>query len=224
MAVSPLKGSKPNPLSSSSKSKLMQRAWEIKKKLVEQRIMSLTAETKNEEPINTDRRIICYLPKEKPIDDLYTCDGVSTSAMERAQEIEASLPIKFPSFVKNLLKSHVTGGFWLGLPRQFCVAHLPKHDETIVLVGENEEEYSTKYLMEKNGLSGGWRGFSIAHKLVEGDVLVFALVKSCKFKVHIVRTRTSTEENERRLMEENVARSLLNLHVEPNETEIKDVP
>ncbi|KAL6514589.1 hypothetical protein OROGR_020168 [Orobanche gracilis] len=148
MAVSPLKGSKRTPLSSSSKSKLMQRAWEIKKKLVKQRIMSLTTETKNipsmhEEPINTDRRIICYLPKEKPIDDLYTCDGVSTSAMERAQEIEANLAIKFPSFVKNLLKSHVTGGFWLGLPRQFCVAHLPKHDETIVLVGENEEEYIT---------------------------------------------------------------------------------
>lgn len=70
-----------------------------------------------------------------------------------------------------------------GLPKQFCDVHLPKHDETIVLVGENEQEYDTKYLVGKNGLSGGWRGFSLAHKLMEGDVLVFQLIQPCKFKV-----------------------------------------
>lgn len=37
--------------------------------------------------------------------------------------------------------------------------------------------------MDKTGLSGGWRGFSIAHKLLEGDALVFQLIKPCKFKV-----------------------------------------
>ncbi|GFP91128.1 B3 domain-containing protein os06g0194400 [Phtheirospermum japonicum] len=103
--------------------------------------------------------------------------------MERAQEIQHKLSPNSPSFLKNMLKSHVTGGFWLGLPKQFCVDHLPECDEKVVLVGENEVEHDTKYLVDKNGLSGGWRGFSIAHKLVEGDVLVFELLKPCKFKV-----------------------------------------
>lgn len=61
--------------------------------------------------------------------------------------------------------------------------HLPKHDDTVVLVDENGQEFETKYLIDKNGLSGGWRGFSIAHKLLEKDVLVFQLIASCKFKV-----------------------------------------
>lgn len=53
----------------------------------------------------------------------------------------------------------------------------------IVLEDESGNEYDTKYLVEKIGLSAGWRGFSIAHKLVEGDVLIFHLIKPSKFKV-----------------------------------------
>jgi hypothetical protein len=40
-----------------------------------------------------------------------------------------------------------------------------------------------KYIAYKTGLSAGWRQFSAAHKLVEGDVLVFQLVEPTKFKV-----------------------------------------
>lgn len=50
---------------------------------------------------------------------------------------------------------------------------------------EIEHEHETKYLAEKNGLSGGWRGFSIAHKLQESDVLVFHLIQQRKFKVKV---------------------------------------
>ena len=72
---------------------------------------------------------------------------------------------------------------WQSLSRKFCDLHLPKHDATIVLEDENRKVFETKYLVAKGGLSGGWRGFSIAHKLVEGDVLVFHLVSPLKFKV-----------------------------------------
>ncbi|KAI3448102.1 hypothetical protein Pfo_004767 [Paulownia fortunei] len=152
-----------------------------------------------------------YPPKENTSSDVHSCDGVSTSAMERAQEIQANLSPHIPSLLKHLLRSHVTGGFWLGLPRKFCYAHLPKHDDTVVLVGENEQEFNTKYLVDKNGLSGGWRGFSIAHNLLERDVLVFQLTEPCKFKVHIMR--------ERRLTEVDGARSPLNpdFHAKPIE-------
>lgn len=56
---------------------------------------------------------------------------------------------------------------WQGLPRTFCVKHLPKQDTM----------FDTKYLVEKIGLSGGWRGFSVSHK-------VFHLVEKSKFKVN----------------------------------------
>ncbi|CAI9765566.1 unnamed protein product [Fraxinus pennsylvanica] len=141
---------------------------------------------------NTNRDMICYEAKVNTTSDGNSC-RVEASAQERAQEVQANLPANFPSFVKHMLKSHVTGGFWLGLPKPFCDAHLPKHDETVILVDENGEEYSTKYLIGKNGLSGGWRGFSLAHKLLEGDVLVFQLIHLCKFKVYIVRASRLTE-------------------------------
>lgn len=53
----------------------------------------------------------------------------------------------------------------------------------IVLVDENEQEYTAKYSFRKNRLSGGWRGFSVAHNLLEGDALVFHLIEPCKFRV-----------------------------------------
>ena len=53
----------------------------------------------------------------------------------------------------------------------------------MVLEDEEGKEFQTKYLVGKVGLSAGWRGFSIAHKFLEGDVCVFHLVKPSKFKV-----------------------------------------
>ncbi|KAH7331485.1 hypothetical protein KP509_06G022700 [Ceratopteris richardii] len=85
------------------------------------------------------------------------------------------------------LQSHVTGGFWLGLPVAFCRDYLPRKDDRIVLEGENGDEWETIYLATKTGLSGGWRGFSLDHGLVDGDALVFELVEPKRFKVHIIR-------------------------------------
>ncbi|KAL1183930.1 hypothetical protein V6Z11_A01G007600 [Gossypium hirsutum] len=113
--------------------------------------------------------------------------------MERALDIQANLSSEFPSMIKYMLPSHVTGGFWLGLPKHFCLNHLPKEDRMMVLEDEEGKEFQVKYLVEKIGLSGGWRAFSIAHKLLEGDVCVFHLVRPSKFKVYIVRKKCSEE-------------------------------
>ncbi|KAL3515267.1 hypothetical protein ACH5RR_022169 [Cinchona calisaya] len=112
---------------------------------------------------------------------------VPSSILDRAEEVRANLDPRFPSFVKLMLPSHVTQGFWLGLPADFCKMHLPKHNEFVALEDENGEEYKTRFLAAKVGLSGGWKGFTIAHKLVEGDAVVYHLVGHCKFKVYIVR-------------------------------------
>ncbi|GJX01833.1 B3 DNA binding domain-containing protein, partial [Tanacetum coccineum] len=115
------------------------------------------------------------------------------SAIERANEVQASLPSELPSFVKLMLPSHVAGCFWLGLPKSFCDAHLLKDDVTVVLVGEGDQEYNTKYLDRKTKLSGGWKAFSVAHNLLPGDVLVFQLIEQWKMKVYIVRASSLNE-------------------------------
>ncbi|KAJ4847421.1 hypothetical protein Tsubulata_036299 [Turnera subulata] len=100
--------------------------------------------------------------------------------MEQARELQVTLSQEFPSLIKYMLHSH-------GLPKKFCDEYLPKEDTMITLEDENGKECATKYLAQKVGLSGGWRGFSIDHNIKEGDVAVFHLVKPTKFKVYILR-------------------------------------
>ncbi|CAI9117466.1 OLC1v1018864C1 [Oldenlandia corymbosa var. corymbosa] len=112
---------------------------------------------------------------------------VPSSVMDRAQEFRSSLDARFPSIIKAMLRSHVTWGFWLGLPAAFCKMYMPDHDEICILEDEDGEKFETKYLVGKMGLSGGCRGFAIAHNLSEGDAVIYHLVETCKFKVFIVR-------------------------------------
>ncbi|XVE49180.1 hypothetical protein DITRI_Ditri01bG0061600 [Diplodiscus trichospermus] len=75
----------------------------------------------------------------------------------------------------------------------FCKLHMPKHDTTVILEDESGEEYKTTYIAKRTALSAGWKAFSAGHKLVEGDVLVFHLVSSSRFKVYIVRAFKSNK-------------------------------
>ncbi|KAF3636543.1 B3 domain-containing protein [Capsicum chacoense] len=125
---------------------------------------------------------------------VYAADEDRQYAIERAEQLQSEFDADFPSFVKPMLQSHVTGGFWLGLPVHFCKTHLPKHDEYVTLIDENGDEAETKYLALKTGLSGGWRGFAIDHELVDGDALVFQLIAPTRFKVYIIRVNQAEDE------------------------------
>ncbi|KAL7118949.1 hypothetical protein ACP275_02G032800 [Erythranthe tilingii] len=128
---------------------------------------------------------------------VYASDEDRAYAIERAEDLESRLDKdNMPVFVKPMLQSHVTGGFWLGLPVQFCNKHLPKSDEMMDLVDEEGEVFPTKYLALKRGLSGGWRGFAIDHELVDGDALVFQLTDRTTLKVYIVRVNDSGESSD----------------------------
>ncbi|KAK4437870.1 B3 domain-containing protein [Sesamum alatum] len=123
--------------------------------------------------------------------DLYDDVEAKFSVMERAEKVLARLENELPHFVKCMLPSNVAHGFWLHLPKKFCSVHLPNHDTSIVLVDEWGNEYKTSYLLERHGLSAGWRGFSISHRLLKGDILIFHLTGPCKLQVHIVRVNDS---------------------------------
>ncbi|KAI7735032.1 hypothetical protein M8C21_024833, partial [Ambrosia artemisiifolia] len=77
---------------------------------------------------------------------VYASDEAREYATTKAEEFEANLEGDYPSFVKPMLPSHVTGGFWLGLPGYFCRKYLPKNDGTVYIIrcngykeGENSD-------------------------------------------------------------------------------------
>ncbi|KAF4376220.1 hypothetical protein F8388_018889 [Cannabis sativa] len=113
---------------------------------------------------------------------VYASDEARTNALERAEKLLSELESEYPIFIKTMLQSHVTGGFWLGLPVHFCRKNLPKRDEVMTLIDEDGEEHKTVYLARKTGLSGGWKGFAVAHNLVDGDALIFQLIRPSAFK------------------------------------------
>ncbi|OAY39083.1 B3 domain-containing protein At3g19184 isoform X2 [Manihot esculenta] len=153
------------------------------------------------EPLERPRRSYSYQRRDL-LNRIYASDEVRAHAIDRAEQLQSGLEADFPSFVKPMTQSHVTGGFWLGLPIHFCKDHLPSRDEYITLVDENGDGTETKYLALKNGLSAGWRGFAIDHKLVDGDAVVFQLVSPREFKVYIIRAYES-EDNEEENDKEN---------------------
>ncbi|CAN1817756.1 B3 domain-containing protein Os01g0234100 [Linum perenne] len=68
------------------------------------------------------------------------------------------------------------------LAKGFGRKHLPDENNEINLEDQAGNIYPTKYLVHRRALSGGWKAFSIDHKLVPRDVLVFQLVQPTKFK------------------------------------------
>ncbi|CAL5204663.1 unnamed protein product [Lathyrus oleraceus] len=127
---------------------------------------------------------------------VYASDEARAEALNKAEKLQSELNSPHPIFIKTMLQSHVTGGFWLGLPVHFCKQNLPKQDEVMTLVDEDGDESSTTFLAYKTGLSAGWRGFAIAHKLADGDALIFELVNRTTFKVYIIRVNGSPSEDE----------------------------
>lgn len=125
--------------------------------------------------------------KRAMIDDFYDHAKVNLPVIERAEEVRANLAPSYPSFWKAMVKSNVSHGFWLHLPMRFCKFNMPKIDTVFIVENESGEEYKINYISQRTALSGGWKAFSDANQLYEGDVLVFHLVEPTKFKAYIVR-------------------------------------
>ncbi|GAB2267088.1 hypothetical protein Dimus_002072 [Dionaea muscipula] len=177
---------------------------DLKRSLVLQRLSMLQGDNSNSNSSNTttteflDKKLCSRgAVTDSSCNDHNNNNFKKSSARKRAEEVQANLQAKakanYPSFIKNLLRSHVLLGFWLGLPKKFCTQYLPQHDATVVLEDEDGITHETNYLAGKVGLSGGWRAFSIAHHLKEGDVAVFQLIRALTLKVYIVRGNSCAE-------------------------------
>ncbi|KAG0473585.1 hypothetical protein HPP92_014924 [Vanilla planifolia] len=115
-------------------------------------------------------------------------------ALKRAELLLRHVACDHPSFVKPMVRSHVSSCFWLGLPAKFCKDHLPPKETTMVLEDENGDEHEAIYIARRTGLSGGWRSFAVDHELEDGDALIFKLIEPSRFKVYIVKAIGSSAE------------------------------
>ncbi|XP_030540044.2 B3 domain-containing protein At5g42700-like isoform X4 [Rhodamnia argentea] len=106
--------------------------------------------------------------RRDPINLVYASAEAREYAIEKAEQLQSTLEPHYPT---------------LGLPVHFCKTSLPKNDGVMTLVNEDGKEFPTIYLARKTGLSGGWKGFSVAHELTDGDAVVFQLIKPTAMKV-----------------------------------------
>ncbi|CAA7401978.1 unnamed protein product [Spirodela intermedia] len=150
-------------------------------------LVAVRRSERKRDPVNYKEVASLPSPYRNLSDRVYASDEARAYAEETAKALQSQLASECPNFIKLMLQSHVTGGFWLGIPRAFCSKHLPKKDTPMTLIDDRGEESLTLYLAEKNGLSAGWRGFAISHELVDGDAVIFELVSRATFKVHIIR-------------------------------------
>jgi 1,6-anhydro-N-acetylmuramate kinase len=66
------------------------------------------------------------------INRVYATDAARAYAIRKADELEEKLGSGYPSFVKPMTQSHVTGGFWLVSTDIHCRTHFtPRFKPTI---------------------------------------------------------------------------------------------
>jgi len=93
------------------------------------------------------------------------------------------------AYVKHMMPSLVTGGYWAQAPTQLCSA-MPQGTYGIHLrVGNVLWPVTWLQRPSGAGLSGGWRGFAVDQRLCVGDAVVFQLRDGSKrvLDVHIFR-------------------------------------
>jgi len=117
-------------------------------------------------------------------------------AFRRAEKLQDGLDPNNPSFVKTMVRSHVSSCFWLGLPTSFCKKNLPPSEFRMVLEDEDGVEFDAVYIGKRTGLSGGWRGFAMHHNLEDGDSLVFELTEHDRFKIYIIKAMDEDDVEE----------------------------
>ncbi|KAK1585837.1 hypothetical protein QYE76_008290 [Lolium multiflorum] len=125
----------------------------------------------------------------------YATNEERAYAIAKAEELKDQLDSHYPAFLRPLTLSYAAGK-WLRIPPQFSKRYLPWCDEMILLVDEQGAEFQVLYRAHGSALSAtDWKPFAIAHKLADGDCLLFQQVKRIKFKVYIIRASSYHEKD-----------------------------
>ncbi|XP_047086937.1 B3 domain-containing protein Os06g0194400-like [Lolium rigidum] len=124
---------------------------------------------------------------------VYATNEERAYAIAKAEELKDQLDSHYPAFLRPL-SLYYAAGSWLSIPLQFSKRYLPRCDEMILLVDEEGAEFQVLYRAHSSALSAaGWKPFASAHKLADGDCLLFQQVERIKFKVYIIRASSYHE-------------------------------
>ncbi|KAI3963152.1 hypothetical protein MKW92_003877 [Papaver armeniacum] len=159
-------------------------------------VTSYAEEFIEDRPARKKPRSVFSTRVKKPNEKVAT-EAQRSKAIKHAEDYRVRhVPSTRPSYVKSMLQSHVYNGFWLNVPRDFCKNYLPGKKMIVVLEDAKGAEFDVVYTGEKKnaGLSGGWKAFAEAHKLDDGDALIFELTEPARLKVHIFKGIGAGEE------------------------------
>jgi hypothetical protein len=136
------------------------------------------------EPLGEERRPRAARALLESVWRGFACSPEDSEAAFDSALDDAAARLDRACFIKQLAPSIISGGFWFSLP---C-ASLP---DSVVAAVDGSAQKTTIWLEDEEGvhfpciwlkrptgagLSGGWRGFAIAHALNAGDCLVFEQV------------------------------------------------
>lgn len=114
-------------------------------------------------------------------------------AISKAEELQDELGSDYPTFVKPMTQSLSM----LYIPTQFSMEHLPDRVTKFTLVDDDDdEEFKVQYRPHSSSLNAGWRDFAEDHELVDGDCLVFQLIRRTVFKFYIFRASSYYDNDE----------------------------
>ncbi|KAI3892091.1 hypothetical protein MKW92_029394 [Papaver armeniacum] len=145
-------------------------------------VTSYAEEFIEDRPARKKPRSVFSTRVKKPNEKVAT-EAQRSKAIKHAEDYRVRhVPSTRPSYVKSMLQSHVYNGFWLKM--------------IVVLEDAKGAEFDVVYTGEKKnaGLSGGWKAFAEAHKLDDGDALIFELTEPARLKVHIFKGIGAGEE------------------------------
>ncbi|KAF5198555.1 B3 domain-containing protein [Thalictrum thalictroides] len=168
----------------------------------------LEIDTELQRPLKRSKPSSWQRYSARPLNEVkFASDEERAYAIQCAQNFQHNLLSGHPCFIKSMVRTQVYSCFWLGIPTEFCLNHLPSDDVTIVLEDEDGVEYNSVYLADRKGLSGGWRAFALAHKLDDGDALVFELTEPRRLEIYVFK---AFELHTRKVVKNSVEKTNIN--------------
>ncbi|PSS31385.1 B3 domain-containing protein [Actinidia chinensis var. chinensis] len=111
----------------------------------------------------------------------YPVQHVSNRRLVTEGEKEKALQMAHAASTKDSIivvmrLSHVYRGFYMSIPSEWALSHLPRKSQEVILrMKEKTWHARFNYKVYGGGLTGGWRNFAFENNLEEFDVCLFEL-------------------------------------------------
>ncbi|GFS33162.1 hypothetical protein Acr_00g0026700 [Actinidia rufa] len=110
-----------------------------------------------------------------PVQHVSNRRPVTEGEKEKALQMAHAASTK-DSIIVVMRLSHVYRGFYMSIPSEWALSHLPRKNQQVILrMKEKTWRANFNYKAYGGGLTGGWRNFAFENNLEEFDVCLFEL-------------------------------------------------